>query len=145
MMNIATKRCVWKKALVAFAGDSQIWWLRFLKKGFKHCFVVLISDGYSVVVDPVCLRTEICVLPFTDADKLRALFESNNYKVVETYVRSPDGVHPSLGLFSCVEVAKRVLGIHKFSIVTPYKLYIFLKNTKNKKKVLDKSKKAYYI
>jgi hypothetical protein len=34
-------------------------------------------------------------------------------------------------------VAKRVLGIHDKTIQTPYKLYRFLKNEQNKKKVLD--------
>lgn len=144
-MNISTKTCFWEKALVAFAGDTDIWWLRFLKTGFKHCFIVLIGEQCSVVVDPLCFRTEVCVLPFTDTQRLKGIFEANNYKVIETYIRKPEKVRWSMGLFSCVEVVKRLLGIHGLSIVTPYKLYKYLKNTQNEKKILDKGIKAYYI
>ena len=137
MIKTSVPKSDWKKVMVSFGGDSELWWLRFLKKGFKHCFVVLSNDKNCVIVDPICCRTEICVFPFVEPEKIKKFFEANHYTVVETFLRHPDIRKFSFGIFSCVEVAKRVLGIHDKTIQTPYKLYRFLKNEQNKKKVLD--------
>ena len=128
MMQIPITNKKWHKALVGFSGDTNLWWLKPLKKGFKHCFVVLGDGEICVAVDPIRSHTEIGVFKDIDFTIMREFFEANNYTVVETFVRKPEYTKASLGIFSCVEVAKRLLGIHKASILTPYNLYNFLKN-----------------
>ncbi|MBR7159293.1 MAG: hypothetical protein IKD08_06455 [Alphaproteobacteria bacterium] len=128
MINVSVSNKQWDKVLVIFGGRSDIWWLRFLKKGFKHCFVVLFDNkkGIGVLVDPLCSRTVVDVSFLENTDFLRDFFEANGYTVVETFIRSPNPRTVTLGMFSCVQVVKRILGVHKKSIVTPYKLYRFL-------------------
>lgn len=131
--------------MVVFSPETQLWWLKFLKKGFKHCFVVLGNEQNLVVIEPLRNRTEVCVLPAFPIQRLKHLLESNGYTVVKTYIRQVPKGAVSLGFFSCVEMAKRLLGIHKMSIITPYRLYKFLNKHKNTKIILDKGKKSYYI
>ncbi len=129
MINVSISNKHWDKVLVVFGGKSDIWWLRMLKKGFKHCFVILFDTkkGIAVLLDPLCSRTVVDVSFLENTDFLTDFFEANEYTVVETFIRSPNPRKVTLGIFSCVEVVKRILGIHKKTIVTPYKLYKFLK------------------
>ena len=145
MINISSNYGQWDEALVVFSSDTQLWWLRFLKKGFKHCFTVLSNADNLVVIDALRNRTEICVMSSFPLERLQILLEANGYITVRTKVRHNIGNAVSLGIFSCVEMVKRILGIHKASIITPYRLYKFLNKDKNMKIVLDNYKKSYYI
>ena len=145
MINISSNYGQWDEALVVFSPEVQLWWLRFLKKGFKHCFVVLSNQENLVVIDPLRNRTEICVMSTFPLERLQILLEANGYITVRTQVRHHSDNAVSLGIFSCVEMVKRLLGIHKASIITPYRLYKFLNKNKNMKIILDNYKKSYYI
>ena len=145
MINISSTYGQWDEALVVFSPEVQLWWLRFLKKGFKHCFVVLSNEDNLVVIDPLRNRTEICVMSAFPLDRMQILLEANGYITVRTRINHNMNNAVSLGIFSCVEMVKRLLGIHKASILTPYRLYKFLNKDKNMKIVLDNYKKSYYI
>ena len=145
MINISSNYGQWDEAMVVFSPEVQLWWLRFLKKGFKHCFVILSNEQNLVVIDPLRNRTEICVMSSFPLARMQSLLEANGYITVRTNVRQNFTAAVSLGLFSCVEMAKRLLGIHKFSIITPYRLYKFLNKDKNMKIILDNYKNSYYI
>ena len=54
-------------------------------------------------------------------------FKANGIKIVYVPKRFEMSKGFSLGIFTCVEVVKRILGISKISIVTPFRLYKFLK------------------
>ena len=110
------------RAWVIFVGTTDVWWLKFLKKGYKHCFVV-ISDGYSwITYDPLSSWTELQVQKTPITFDLPEWFAKQGYIVVATKITKRNKLAP-LSLYTCVEGIKRVLGIHKVTIVTPYQLY----------------------
>jgi len=112
-------------AWVVFCKDTDIWWLRFLKKGYRHCFVIL-NDGRNwITYDPMSNFTDIAVLETPLSFDLPRWFSVKGYKVVSCFINRKRKIAP-LFLFTCVEGVKRVLGIHKFRIMTPYQLYKYL-------------------
>ena len=48
-------------AFVVFSGQTDLKWLKTLKPGFRHCFVLLETGGHWVVYNPLSNRTDITV------------------------------------------------------------------------------------
>jgi len=114
-------------ALVVFSSDADLNWLRVLKTGFRHCFIVLESSGCWIIYDPLLHRTDISVVEGDDVFGLLRLYRARGMRVVPWVVRCPAKRPAPMGLYTCVEAAKRILGIHSRRVITPWNLYNFLK------------------
>jgi hypothetical protein len=114
----------YQKAWVVFSGQTEISWLKFLKPGFRHCYV-LINDGERwTSLDPLSHVTEVSVHHHVPADfDLPAWLESRGNRVVKAPMKRDITKPAPFMLFTCVEAVKRVLGIHRRGIVTPWQLY----------------------
>jgi hypothetical protein len=113
-----------RRALVVFVGESEVPLLRLLRPGFRHCFVAIAEADCWITYDPLIHRTEINVLPVSSGFDLAALYRSRGFHVVAW--RLPEATPHRAALcrpFTCVEAVKRVLGIHRRRIVTPWQLY----------------------
>ena len=110
-------------ALVVFSGNTEFWWLRWLKPGFRHCFMVLEMENTWVVYDPLSHQTKIALFPVSTQINLAAWYEASDCTVVPcTTTAAPPRMAPFF-LFTCVEAIKRVLGIHDRRILTPWQLH----------------------
>lgn len=110
-------------ALVVFRDRTELAWLRFLARGFRHCAVVVRVGGDWVLIDS--LSHSLCVGRFAaePISRLAERYRQAGMTVVETRVRrAPDRLAPILPL-TCVEAVKRVLGIHAWTILTPRQLH----------------------
>ena len=130
-VDISGFRCelappIHRRALVVFSGRTGVAWLRWLRPGFRHCFVAL-DDGASwLTVDPLLHRIEVRASGLPSHFDLAAEYRRMDLTVVEV-IPSPVRVRCApLGLFTCVEAVKRVLGLHARRIATPWQLYRFL-------------------
>jgi len=120
---------------IFFEDANSIWWLRFLKAGFRHCFVLLVSreQKVAVLLNPRSNQLDVQIFHNCDSDNI-----IKSYSLVDT--RTTVRVHISqaplkcapLMFFTCVEFVKRLVGIHSFSIITPYQLYKKIKNSRKK-------------
>ncbi len=112
------------KALIGFGGSPTFWWMRFLKKGFYHC-VVALGDSQNgwVLIDPLAHYTDLILV--TDGDLKNFLF-AHGYRVVETTISPPSKHQMKIMPYTCVETAKRFVGITDRRIWTPYQLYCYL-------------------
>lgn len=116
-------------AYVGFGGESRFWWMRFLKKDFYHCFVVL-GNGYEwILIDTLSHFTDILVLKNVDIKKA---LKAHGYKLIRTTPHIPETSRAVLMPLTCVESAKRFLGIKNRFILTPYQLFKFLSQKKGK-------------
>ncbi|MBL4804584.1 MAG: hypothetical protein JKY71_06930 [Alphaproteobacteria bacterium] len=117
------------RAWVVFSGQADLPWLKILKPGFRHC-AVLLNDGERwITIDPLSNYTDVNVHHVaTDFDLPRWMC-GRGHIVVPAEVSRSETPAP-LGLFSCVEAVKRVLGIHDRLILTPWQLYRHLTTTK---------------
>jgi hypothetical protein len=110
---------------VVFCKNTDIWWLRFLKNGFRHCFLVMNDGSNWITYDPMSSFTEIAVQKTPINFNLPKWFENRGDIVVSARMSRNRKIAP-ISMFNCVEGVKRVLGIHSFCIFTPYQLYKFL-------------------
>ena len=94
-----------EKAYVIFTDNTDLWWLRLLKPGFRHCYLLLSGRGGR------------CWL-------LRCY---ENCLIFPVKIKNAPRKCAPPGFFTCVEMVKRVLGIHDFRVITPYQLYKKLK------------------
>ena len=114
---------------VGFVDRTEIRILRlFLKRGFRHCFVLMGDENRWVVVDPISNRMDISYIP-VGVRSVKDMFCKS--KIKARFVRVKRQYIPkkrvSSGIFTCVEVVKRIIGISKISVFTPFRLYKFLK------------------
>ncbi len=125
-MNAVTEKSAeqfQEKAWVIFSGQSEWPWLRFLRPGFRHCFVILHDGARWLSLDPLLQHTELKAydLP-ADFDLPQWLRQRGNIVLPAPVFRRHRKPAPFM-LFTCVEAVKRVLGLHSWSIMTPWQLY----------------------
>ena len=96
-----------------------------LRKGFQHVSV-LIKDGYDfVLIDPAGHGIEVKV-GRVDTRDIHDLAGKEDVTVVPTRIIKHTTRYKVPTLFSCVETAKRLLGVRSWFIMTPYQLYTHL-------------------
>ena len=111
---------------IAFTGETEIGWLRWLRKDFRHCFAIMHDGERWLCMDPLSNHTEITVHQAPAEFDLPAWLRQRGYIMVEAKAdRSKKTIAPILP-FTCVEAVKRLLGIHAWHIITPWQLYQYL-------------------
>lgn len=118
---------------IVFEDTTALWWLRFLKPGFRHCYLLLVSRERRAVVLLNPKSNQIDVALYTDCDSedfIRNFSARSGLTLCRTHIQ-PAALKPApLMFFTCVEFVKRVLGWHDISIITPYQLYKKIKNSR---------------
>ena len=117
------------RALVVFSGRAELGWLRLLRPGFRHCFVVVEREGGWLCVNPLAHRTALDLWSLPPDFDLAGSLRVQDLVVVEVDLVVPARRQAPLRLHSCVEVVKRVLGLHDRWIFTPWQLYRRLART----------------
>jgi hypothetical protein len=110
-------------ALVVFSGTAQIPWLRLLRRGFRHCFVLVPADGGWIALDPLAHRLAVGLVPPLDAAGVIAHYEALGCTVVPSPLREPPRRLRLFAPFTCVEAVKRVIGLDAPRVWTPWQLY----------------------
>ena len=127
-MNRKTKQP--PKAWVVFSGQADLPWLKILKEGYRHCYILLNDGKHWVTIDPLSNYMDVCVHDFTLDFNLPLWMKNRGYIIMPAQIRHIDKQAPWMP-FSCVEAVKRVLGIHKKWIFTPWQLYRYLQKEQN--------------
>jgi len=122
-------------ALVAFSGRTELAWLRLLKPGFRHCFVLLPDPAGWVLLDPMAHATLVRVLPPTPAATLFERLLAEGLVAVPVRPRPAHRRAAPWAPFTCVEAVKRALGVRARGVRTPWQLFRLLTR---KEKILDK-------
>ncbi|CCG41975.1 hypothetical protein [Magnetospirillum molischianum] len=118
----------WTKALVVFSGQAELHWLRLLRPGFRHCFVVLGAAEGWISMNPMAHRTDLTVLPVPADFDLVGWYRARGLTVLETVLRQPPRRQAPWRPYSCVEAVKRILGIHDGFVLTPWQLFRFIED-----------------
>jgi len=115
------------QAFVVFSGRADLPYLRVLKPGFRHCFVVFRRNGHWIVYEPLSNRTEISIAAADTGYDIAGWMRQLGFTVLPAMVSAFSHRPAPWGLFTCVEAVKRVLGIRRRRILTPWHLYRFLR------------------
>ena len=113
---------------VVFCATTQLRWLRILKAGFRHCFVVRHDGRHWITIDPLAGFLDVAVQPVAASRDLIAWYRSQGHCAVAAQADRPAPSRARsptthLAPLTCVSVCKRVLGLHDWRIVTPFQLY----------------------
>lgn len=110
-------------ALVVFTGMTGIRWLKPLRSGFRHCFVVVFQGDTAIVCDPLSNQMLLgSVRPATPA-VVSDWYCERGFTVVATEICEAPRRGALLRPLTCVEIVKRVLGISAPFVLTPWQLY----------------------
>ena len=120
-----------KNVYVVFEDNTSLWWLRFLKRGFRHCkMYIKITQTAYLEINPMSNQMFIFLHIFEKRSEFLRVIHKSDY--IRIKIRGAKLKCAPLGAFTCVEVVKRVLGIHNFFVFTPYQLYKFLSGCRKK-------------
>lgn len=111
-----------QKVWVVFTGQTDLPWLKILRPGFRHCFVLLHDGKHWITLDPLSNYTDISVHHVPQEFNLPQWLRDRGHRVIETTLNRVQKPAPFM-IFTCVEAVKRVLGLHKRFIFTPWQLY----------------------
>jgi hypothetical protein len=117
-------------AAVVFSGRTDLWWLRLLRPGFRHCFLALEGAEDWLVIDPLSHRTALAHIPKMQDFCLLNWYRRNGLKVVKVRIDTSKRRACPVMICSCVESVKRILGIHARWVLTPWQLYRYLNKTR---------------
>ena len=119
------------KALVVFSDNTGVWWLKFLKPGFRHCFVILETDRGCIWVDPLSNNFTLKILEGYELAGLIRWYRDMGMHVVTVEPQAQKSQPFALAPMSCVVVVKRLLGIRDRFVLTPWQLFSYLNRTKS--------------
>jgi hypothetical protein len=110
---------------VVFTDDADMWVTKCLKPGFRHCYV-LYHDGHAwVSLDPTARWLNVSVMNHLPPGyDLPNWLRSFGLTVIPARIIRDDVPKPfPVSLFTCVEMAKRFLGIRCRKTLTPWQLH----------------------
>jgi hypothetical protein len=116
-----------RSAMVVFADHADCPWLRPLRRGFRHCFVVLRAGSVWLACDPLKDRIELEALELPGKFDLAAFYREQGHQVLvgeHRLLRTRRRF--ALTPLTCVTVVKRLLGINAPWVWTPWQLYTYL-------------------
>lgn len=113
--------------LVVFADHAGCPWLRALRRGYRHCFVVLRAGSVWLACEPLKDRIELDALDLPSEFDLAAFYRQQGHRVLLGQRPSPTTRRRfALAPLTCVTVVKRLLGINAPWVWTPWQLYSHL-------------------
>lgn len=118
--------------LVVFVGKADCRLLKFLKSGFRHCFVAFQKNDQWIICDSLKRYIEFTVIDPHFNFNLGKFYYNQGYKVFSGYIshtKKLGWIPPEL--LTCVTVAKRIIGIRSFLTFTPWQLYCLLNSMKD--------------
>lgn len=123
-MSSESKANIPEKVWVVFSGKTDLSWLKMLKPGFRHCYVLLNDGQRWISYDPLSPHTEIIAHHHMPSSfDLPGWLAARGQLPIPAKVRWNQARPAPFMLFTCVEAVKRVLGLHHFFIFTPWQLY----------------------
>jgi len=127
------------RAVVVFSGKVTLWWLRFLRPGFRHCFVLIESGGQWIAYNPMSNGCEFAVWAGLGEDAVCRSLNASGYTAIGVNVRPlRSGAYPWRP-YTCVEVVMRALNLRTAWVFTPWQLYRFLQKEEKKQESRKKS------
>lgn len=112
-----------QQAWVVFGAQADLPFLRLLKAGFRHCYVLIHDGCHWMTVDPMLHYMDVRVHYDIDpAFDFPAYLRAGGYDVVPASIARHGRKPAILRPFSCVEVVKRYLGIRNPFVLTPWQL-----------------------
>jgi hypothetical protein len=126
---VAHAEPIYARALLVFSGRTGVAWLRWLRPGFRHCFVAVDDGAGWLTVDTLLHRLEVRATGLPSVFDLAGEYRRMGLTVTEVVPAPVPLRRAPVGLFTCVETAKRLLGIRASWVITPWQLHRLVSRT----------------
>lgn len=117
-----------EQAVVVFSDRADLGWLRVLRRGYRHCFVVLRGERGWIAVEALSNGTVVSEHPDASPRRLMAAYRRAGHRAVVVRCRAAERKPLPWSPFTCVESVKRLIGLRAPSVWTPYQLRKRLSN-----------------
>lgn len=124
--SVQSSAAVPQIALVVFSGACALPWLRLLKPGFRHCFLLRRATAGWLLYDPRSDMTELALWSACRPEDLFSILIEKGYIVALARIPPASRRAAPWAPFTCVEAVKRALRIRRRGILTPWQLYRYL-------------------
>lgn len=111
------------RVIVVFEDRTAAPSLKWLRSGFRHCFCLVRRPAGWIVCDPLKSVTRLEVVSCYEERELVAHYRAMNMKALVGSCFSVQPKFPVLRPLTCVEIVKRVIGLHAPTVWTPHQLY----------------------
>lgn len=110
---------------IAFAGRTEMAWLRLFRPGFRHCFAALADAEGWTLVDPLSGRLVVQRLSVGRGFDLPAFWRRAGFRVLGPFRPEPPRRRflPPLLPATCVTACLALLGRPGRFLLSPYALY----------------------
>jgi hypothetical protein len=112
--------------LVVFEDREPAGWLRWLPRGFRHCFCLLRRPGGWLICDPLKGGVHLEQVAGYPIQALSEHFQAQGRTVLLGQLAMTGSRSHGPRPFTCVEFVKRVIGQPAWSVWTPHQLFRFL-------------------
>jgi hypothetical protein len=105
-------------------GESkhEHWFIRLLPPSFQHVLAVRDDGEYWTIINPLCSHIDTRVVLKGDCADIVQLYP-NSIILSHKAVLESEAMTWCLGINSCVDVVKRVIGLRAFWVWTPRQLF----------------------
>jgi hypothetical protein len=111
-------------AVVVFVDQTDCYWLRALKPGFRHCFVAVQHGSAWLICDSLKTHMELTLLEPPGPFDLGKFYADQGHRVLLGRTASPvRRTAVPLAPLTCVTLAKRLLGVRAPRVCTPWQLF----------------------
>lgn len=114
------------QAWVVFGDGNRSMIFRLLRRGFRHCFVLLQQVGVWVSVEPLLGGIEVLVHDHPASFDFPGHLARSGFTVVPVGAVSIPPRFSFPFICTCTEVVRRVIGVRHPFLLTPFQLYRFL-------------------
>lgn len=131
------------RAWVVFSDRADLTWLKILKPGFRHCFVMLdhgtdypspAGTRQWTSIDPLCQKLDITTYTISNDFDIPQWLADQGYIIYPIDHVAGEGRNSPrksqwglpLRILSCVEITKQILGIKAWYVCTPWQLFRYL-------------------
>jgi hypothetical protein len=118
-----------QSAIVVFVDHTECYWLKTLRRGFRHCFVALKHDSAWLICDSLKCHMELTFLDLPESFDLGRHYANQGHHVLVGRTGSRvSRTTMALTPLTCVSVAKRLLEVRAAWVWTPSQLFSHLLN-----------------
>jgi hypothetical protein len=110
-------------AILVFEDRPEAGGLRWLKRGFRHCFCVLGDERRWTICDPLKAGVVVDTIEGLTLDELVGAYRELGATALIGAPRPAPAAPKHLAPFTCVELAKRLVGLEAPMVLTPYQLF----------------------
>lgn len=120
-----------RRAALVFVDQTDCRALWRLKRGFRHCFTVLQCEPGWLVCDPLKDRIELSILKLPAGLDLPGFYAAQGHRVLLGQARpGPARRRLAVAPLTCVEIAKRLVGLYAPLVLTPWQLFCHLQRAR---------------